>query len=126
MKAIWNDKVIAETDQILELEGNVYFPLSSLKTGFFLESSTQSVCPWKGKSRYFHISANDQINPDAAWYFHPADDNQELLKNRICFWKGVELEESSPMYNVWCSVKYSISHWAEYSTYWIKKLNSGT
>ena len=30
-RAIWNDTVIAETDAFEEVEGNVYFPLSSLK-----------------------------------------------------------------------------------------------
>lgn len=126
MKASWNGKVIAESDQVLELDGNIFFPLSSLKAGCFQESNTQSVCPWKGKSRYFHIVVKGEINPDAAWYYHAADENQELLKNYICFWKGIELEESSSMFTAWCSVKYNIAHFAEYPVNWFKKLNSGT
>jgi uncharacterized protein (DUF427 family) len=126
MKAIWNNKVLAESDQVLELDGNVFFPISSLKIGFFQESKTLSVCPWKGKCRYFHILVKGEINPDAAWYFHPDDENQPLLKNRVCFWKGVELENSSPMFNAWRSVKYNIAHWTEYPATWLKRLNSGT
>ena len=34
-KAVWNGKVIAESDTIEEVEGNVYFPENSLKREFF-------------------------------------------------------------------------------------------
>jgi len=30
MKAIWNDKVIAESDETVVVEGNHYFPASSV------------------------------------------------------------------------------------------------
>ena len=30
MKATWNGKVIAESNDIVEVEGNAYFPLSSI------------------------------------------------------------------------------------------------
>ncbi len=34
-QARWNGTVIAESDDIVEVEGNAYFPRSALKTQFF-------------------------------------------------------------------------------------------
>lgn len=50
-RAIWNDTVIAETDAFEEVEGNVYFPLSSLKMEHFKDTSHTSFCPWKGTAQ---------------------------------------------------------------------------
>ena len=49
-KAIWNGKVIAESDTTEIVEGNVYFPEGSLKREYFRSSSTTSTCPWKGQA----------------------------------------------------------------------------
>ena len=52
MKAVWNDQVIAESDDTVVVEGNHYFPANSLKREFFSDSDTTSVCPWKGTASY--------------------------------------------------------------------------
>jgi uncharacterized protein (DUF427 family) len=56
-KAIWNGQVIAEADAgaMQKVEGNNYFPLSSLKKEFFQDSRTTSKCPWKGTANYFTV-----------------------------------------------------------------------
>ena len=41
--------MIAESDDIVEVEGNAHFPRSALKTQFFEESPTTSTCPWEGR-----------------------------------------------------------------------------
>jgi uncharacterized protein (DUF427 family) len=48
VKATWNDKVIAESDETVVVEGNHYFPPDSLAMGHIRKSDTQSACPWKG------------------------------------------------------------------------------
>ena len=48
MKAIWNNQVIAESDETVVIEGNHYFPANSLKKEFFKDSDHESVCFWKG------------------------------------------------------------------------------
>ena len=53
MKAIWNDMVLAESEDIVTVEGNPYFPMDSIKKEFFKESETQTLCPWKGKITCF-------------------------------------------------------------------------
>jgi hypothetical protein len=54
VKAIWNDTVIAESDETVVVEGNHDFPPDSLATGHIRESATQSACPWKGMARLLH------------------------------------------------------------------------
>ena len=51
MKATIGDTVIAEADddQIIRIEGNAYFPPSSVKDGVLVESPTPYTCPWKGE-----------------------------------------------------------------------------
>ena len=67
MKAIWNDVVVAESDDIVEVEGNAYFPLSALKREHVQDSSTHTVCPWKGRASYYSLVVNGRTNIDAAW-----------------------------------------------------------
>jgi len=52
-KAIWNGIVIAESDSVQIVEGNVYFPPYALKREYFHESDTHSTCPWKGLANYY-------------------------------------------------------------------------
>jgi uncharacterized protein (DUF427 family) len=97
MKAIWNGKVIAKSDDVEEIEGNYYFPIDSIKRQYFIESNTHSTCPWKGKASYFNIVVNGEINEDGAWYYPNPNEFALVLKDRIAFWKGVEVRESSTL-----------------------------
>jgi uncharacterized protein (DUF427 family) len=66
MKAIWNGTVIAESDDTVVVEGNHYFPVSSITAEYFAPSSKQTVCPWKGTASYYDVVVNGQTNADAA------------------------------------------------------------
>ena len=55
MKAIWNNTVIAESNETVKLEGNYYFPPGSVMTHFLRNSSTHTTCSWKGKASYYDI-----------------------------------------------------------------------
>jgi uncharacterized protein (DUF427 family) len=65
------DTVIAEADddQIIRIEGNAYFPPSSVKDGVLVESPTPYTCPWKGECQYFHIEAGSERLADGAWSY---------------------------------------------------------
>lgn len=94
MKAIWNGAVLAESDDIVTVEGNAYFPADSLKRDFFEDSSTQTNCPWKGMASYYSIVVEGQRNDDAAWTYPTPSDAAMPIKDRVAFWKGVEVVES--------------------------------
>lgn len=89
--AKWNGKTIAESDEFELVEGNVYFPLTALKSEFFRESSHTSTCPWKGVAAYFDIHVDGKINPNAAWYYPNPKEAAANIKDHVAFWKGVEV-----------------------------------
>jgi len=91
MKAIWNGTVLAESNDTEVVEGNHYFPASSIKREYFKPSATHSVCPWKGTASYYTISAGGAENADAAWYYAAPKDAAKQIKDRVAFWKGVEV-----------------------------------
>jgi len=91
-KATWNGVVLAESDTYEIVEGNVYFPAEALNRDFFTESSSSTVCPWKGTASYFTIEVNGKINKDAAWYYPEPNDAASQIKNFVAFWRGVKVE----------------------------------
>jgi uncharacterized protein (DUF427 family) len=69
MKAIWNGKVIAESADTLQIEGNHYFPEDSVDSKFLSVSQTQTFCHWKGTASYYNLEVEGKMNKDAAWYY---------------------------------------------------------
>ena len=59
IKAIWNNTVIAESDDTVVIEGNHYFPPKYIKQEFFKANETHTTCPWKGVASYYDIEVND-------------------------------------------------------------------
>jgi len=92
MKAIWNGQIIAESSDILIVEGNYYFPPDSINSEYFNQSDTQTTCYKKGKAYYYHLAVKGQINFDAAWYYPVPKEDIKNIANYIAFWKGVEFD----------------------------------
>ena len=91
MKAIWNGVTIAESDETVVVEGNHYFPLSSVKSEYLRESATHSTCHWKGEASYYDLVVGDAMNRDAAWYYPLPKDAAKQIAGRVAFWKGVQV-----------------------------------
>lgn len=93
MKALWNNTVIAESDNTVLIEGNHYFPPESLKKEFTLSSNHHTMCSWKGQASYYDLFVDGNVNPNAAW-FYPAPKEAALeIKDHVAFWKGVQIVE---------------------------------
>jgi uncharacterized protein (DUF427 family) len=93
-KAIWNGTVLAESDETIEVEGNQYFPPSSLHQQYFKPSTKQTLCPWKGEASYYNVEVDGQLNKDAAWYYPTPKPKAESIANYVAFWHGVEVVAS--------------------------------
>ncbi len=93
MKAIWNDTVIAESDDTIVIERNHYFPPESIRREFFTSSDNHSVCPWKGEASYYNLEVAGEVNRDAAWYYPEPGTAAEEIREYVAFWKGVQVEE---------------------------------
>ena len=92
MKAIWNNTVIAESDDTVLVEGNRYFPTSALKREYITFSNHKSSCAWKGQASYYSLMVNGDLNTDAVWYYPDPKTEAEMVRGRVAFWKGVTLE----------------------------------
>jgi uncharacterized protein (DUF427 family) len=91
MKAIWNDEIIAESDDTVVIEGNHYFPRTSLREDVVRPSETHTVCPWKGRASYYTLEDGDRITRDAVWYYPDPKPDAEVIRGRVAFWKGVQV-----------------------------------
>jgi uncharacterized protein (DUF427 family) len=91
MKAVWNGEVLAESDATVIVEGNHYFPPASLKRQFFKDSTTTTVCSWKGTASYYDVEVNGKVNKDAAWLYPVPKSAAANIAGHVAFWKGIEV-----------------------------------
>lgn len=94
MKAIWQDQVVADSDQTIVVEGNHYFPQDSINFDYLEASQTQTVCPWKGQASYYNLVWQDKISTDAAWYYPNPNEAAAKIKDHLAFTGDVEVVES--------------------------------
>ena len=92
-RAEWKGAVLAESDDIVMVEGNAYFPASALKREHFKDSQTHTVCSWKGTASYFDVVVGDDVNADAAWTYPTPKDAAKNITGRVAFWKGVTVKD---------------------------------
>ncbi|WP_326542100.1 DUF427 domain-containing protein [Pseudorhodoferax sp.] len=91
MKAIWKGKVLADSDDLVLVEGNQYFPMDALNRDYVTFSNHKTSCPWKGQASYFSLLVDGELNQDAAWYYADPKPAAEEIRNRVAFWKGVQI-----------------------------------
>ena len=91
MKATWNGAVIAESDDIVTVEGNAYFPAEALNKAYVRDSDHHSTCPWKGVASYYSLDVDGKQNANAAWYYPTPKDAAKQITGRVAFWKGVQV-----------------------------------
>lgn len=100
MKAVWHDTVIAEAPQeeLIRIEGNWYFPESSMKREYFAPSDHHTTCVWKGEASYYDVVVNGETNSFGAWYYpQPKEGSVERVgkdfANYVAFWNGITVQE---------------------------------
>ena len=93
MQAIFNGTVIAESDDLVMVDGNPYFPREAMKTEFFRESSLNTVCGWKGTARYWDVVVGDSESSNVVWAYDTPKPDAEKIRQRFAFYrnKGVTL-----------------------------------
>jgi uncharacterized protein (DUF427 family) len=91
-RAIWNGTVLAESPDVVMVEGNAYFPPEALNREYFEDSPTHTTCGWKGVASYYTVVVNGARNVDAAWYYPETKPEAAQVKGRVAFWRGVKVE----------------------------------
>lgn len=92
-RAVFNDRVVAESSRVVLLEGNVYFPSDAVRQEFLQRSRAKSLCPWKGIASYYTVTVDGQSGRNAAWTYRHPSPLARRIKNRVAFWGGVQVRE---------------------------------
>ena len=90
--ARWNGVVIASSDAVEVVEGNVYFPPGAISREHVRESTHSTVCGWKGTASYYDVVVGDAVNQNAAWFYPSTKDKAKNIEGYVAFWNGVEVE----------------------------------
>ena len=92
-KATLQGAVLAESDNVEVVEGNVYFPIDAVRREYLRKSETPYTCPWKGECQYFDVVIGDAVNADAAFSYPDPKPAAQNIKGYVAFWRGVEVTE---------------------------------
>lgn len=92
-RAEWSGAVLAESDDVVMVEGNAYFPDADIRREHFVLSDNKTVCPWKGVASYYSVQVDGQINRDAAWYYAEPKEAARQIAGRVAFWRGVAVKD---------------------------------
>jgi uncharacterized protein (DUF427 family) len=91
VQAIWNDQVIAASNETVVVEGNHYFPPYAVNMHYLRASTSHTVCSWKGTASYYDVVVDGKENRDAAWYYPGPKEAAKQITGYIAFWHGVQV-----------------------------------
>lgn len=91
VRATWNGQTLAESDDTVVVEGNHYFPRAAVLSEHLEPSDSHTVCTWKGVASYYSLRVGDAVNRDAAWFYPDPKPAAAAVRDRIAFWRGVEV-----------------------------------
>ncbi|GKT48650.1 uncharacterized protein ColSpa_08831 [Colletotrichum spaethianum] len=84
-KAVVNGTTVAEATEWEEVEGNVYFPPSAVRTDALEKTDATTFCPWKGTANYYSVKVGDDKLQNAAWYYPTPKDAAKEIKDHVAF-----------------------------------------
>jgi uncharacterized protein (DUF427 family) len=93
MKAIWNDEIIAETKQTLEVEGRHYFPQNTVKMEYLSSNEYCEECPWKGLAKYYNLEVSGKEMPNAAWYYPNPKEEAVHITGYLAFSDNIQITD---------------------------------
>ena len=91
-RAFWNGRLIAESDDIVVVEGHAYFPRGAVRSRYLAHSDKHTRCPWKGKASFFSLVADGGRAEDAVWYYPRPWILARRIKDRVAFSGAVTVE----------------------------------
>ena len=91
-RATWHGAVLAESDDVVVVDGYTYFPKASVRADLLEPSAHRSVCPWKGQASYYSVVVDGARNDDAAWEYREPKPAAAAVHDRIAFWRGVRVD----------------------------------
>jgi uncharacterized protein (DUF427 family) len=90
-KAIWNEVVVAESDDVVEVENRLYFPHESVKMEYLKANGRTYHCAWKGEADYYDVIVGDKVCEDGSWSYPRPSEAARKIAGRFGFWRGVQV-----------------------------------
>jgi uncharacterized protein (DUF427 family) len=92
MKAMLKDKVVAESDDIVENGGYQYFPASAVRADWLEKAEkTESdhACPHG--VQFYDVVLDGTRHPRAAWSYEAPRPSMKQVEGRFGFWEDVQV-----------------------------------
>ena len=88
MRAVFNGVVLAESDDIVIVDGNPYFPRAAMRAEYFRDSRLTTVCGWKGTARYWDVVVDGEVLQNVVWSYETPKPAAEAIRERFAFYRG--------------------------------------
>lgn len=90
MKAVWQAKVIAESDRTLEVDGYRYFPRGSVRMALLqIAPRTDGDLKCPHGVQFYDVVDGATRSPRAAWSYEAPQEKMKPVDHWIGFWKDV-------------------------------------
>jgi uncharacterized protein (DUF427 family) len=92
MKATWNEQLIAESEQTIEVDGYVYFPRDTVRMDIMKQaekSGSDLECPHG--VQFYDLSDSGKQSPRAAWSYEAPGERMKKVDHWIGFWRDVKV-----------------------------------
>lgn len=93
MKATWNGVTLADSDETIVVEGNHYFPPSSVRHDLLSKTRMRTICPWKGIATYYSVERGGHSSPHAAWAYRRPWPWIRKIRDHVAFSSGVVVSD---------------------------------
>jgi uncharacterized protein (DUF427 family) len=92
MKAIWRGRVIAESDNTLEVGGYRYFPREAVRMHLLrLSPKTQRDLECPHGVQFYDVTDRSALSKRAAWSYEAPRAAMQQVDHWIGFWEDVEI-----------------------------------
>ncbi|KAH7068023.1 hypothetical protein BKA63DRAFT_581287 [Paraphoma chrysanthemicola] len=68
------------------LRTRYYIPPTDVKWECLEPSDTESLCPYKGKANYYHVTVNGKQYRDLVWFYRYPTSESALIAGHLCFY----------------------------------------
>ena len=93
MKAIWRDRVIAESDRTLEVDGYEYFPREAVRMDLLrVAPKTEGDLACPHGVQFYDVADGAARSERAAWSYEAPRASMKQVDHWIGFWDDVRIE----------------------------------
>jgi uncharacterized protein (DUF427 family) len=92
IRATLNDQVVAESDDVVEVDGCVYFRRRDIRPGVLRTCPFTTHCGLKGDAHYFDVVVPGRRMRRGAFHYPDPLPAPVDVTGRIAFWKAVVIE----------------------------------